>query len=342
MTIYAIGGTHADFNSPDAESTYSISSYATSGISDEYSSTLPAGPYMIMQGGPFQINLSQSTSDFWTTYWFNSRLSSTEVGREVIAFSDSGAGVLRFAAVNSTSFSVGLWTGASWATVIASVACDSDLGQRYDIHFKMHDTLGEIEIYVDNVLEGSFYGDTVRSTSTTVNEFTINNWYGNTSYLYDSYYSQILVQSDDTRGIAVVSAQANGSTAYADQDSGAVTDINSIYGKGSAVDTSKLIFSSANSTSAFVTLGIDAQFDTGWEVVSVVTNVRSMYGAASPVTNIAPMIRTATNVDSFATAVASTPLLFKTGFAEFPLNPDTSAAWTVAEAEAASVGVRVT
>ena len=342
MTIYAIGGTHVDFNSPDAENALTTPSHATSGISDVWSATLPTGPYMVIFGSPFQINLSQSTSDFWTTYWFNSKQTSTHAGREVIAFSDNGTNVLRFVAINADSFSVDLWTGASWATVIASVTCDNNLGQRYDIHFKMHDTLGEIEIYVDNVLAGSFYGDTVGSTSTTVNEFAINSWYNSTNSLYSSYYSQILVQSDDTRGIAVVSAQANGGTTYADQDSGTVTDINARYGKGSTVDPSKLIFSSANSTSAFATLGIDAQFDTGWQVVNVVTNVRSMYGAASPVTNIAPMVRTATNVDSFATAVASTPLLFKTAFGEFPLNPDTSAAWTVAEAEAASVGVRVT
>ena len=142
-----------------------------------------------------------------------------------------------------------------------------------------------------------------------------------------------------TRGIEVIQEQPNAATTYAGQDSGGLTDINAVI-PTATVDTSKMVFSVADAKSAFTTT-MDATFNTGWQVVSVISTARASRGTGSSISTVAPMVRTATGVDAFASPQTTTETLFKPHFSEFTVNPDTTSAWTVAEANAAAVGLRV-
>ena len=334
MTTYVIGNSATDFDSPDLYAPHVRTIINASTTSD----TNPGNAATQVYGGKggMRINFSQAVSEFWMTAWMYSYQTNLEAG---IQFRDGDNSVMRIKAISATRFSIDLWDGAAWVIVVPSTPwVITSIDQRIDIRFKMDSTVGEIEFYIGNTLVASFYGNTVRTASTTVDILVLDSWRDIESWR--SEWSQLLIQSDTTIGVEVLLLHPNGTTVLAGQDSGALSDINEIGGYTTG-DISKMVYSTLDATSAFTTGNLPTQFLTGWVVSSVVANVRATIGENSALNAVAPMIRTATNVNEFGPNFLI-DTTFKTSFAEFLVNPDTGVAWTITEAQSTAIGARVT
>ena len=334
MTIYAIGNTPADFDSFNIGDAHISTGYGSTGY-QSVANTPGTFVNTTSAGTPFKFNFTESISDFWFTVHGGSIY--VKNNSRVLSFSDNDVECLRFYTVGG-GFSVQLRNGASWVTVIPLVACTfNNGGSRIDMKVKIDPTVGEIEVYINGFLQGSFLGNTQLSTSTTFNQCSFFNFRYDRSY--NSYWSQVLVQSDTTLQVEVLQGIPDATSFYQEQDSGGLTDINNSSARLEA-DIAKMVCTNPADKSTFTTTGIPAQFDTGWVVTNIVSVVRASSGAGSTINAVAPMVRTATGVDSFALDLP-TDLTPATVFAEFPLNPATGLAWTIPESETATVGVRV-
>jgi hypothetical protein len=338
MPIYAVGNTPTDFVSNDVDSPAVGAVYSTNVNDPAMSPTNRPGAYMVLYGknGGFTIELPTSISEFWMTYWLNAAYTGNAYVPLILY--DGTIPILRFKTV-SNGFSVEQYSGTAWVEIIPAFVCDVLVGARYDIKWVMSATVGVIEIYRNNILLASFYGNTKLQASTTINKVLLDNWRTDQdSVSFASRLSQLLIQSDTTRFVEVLASYPNGTATYQEQSAGVLADINE-KSTDEQGDITKMIYTNANSRSAFVTDGIAVQFDTGWVVTAVVSNVRASIGVGSPLNAVAPMIRIGTT-DAFSTN-KSVGLPFKTTFTEWPVNPATGVAWTIAQSEAVAVGVRV-
>ena len=340
MTIYLVGNSPADFDSPSGVGSVSVFSNIQTGFLSSPTNDLGSVTAVTDPSLGFEAKFSVPASDFWITFYTGVNNSNT--GSNFFTLIDgTGVDILRFVPVTNSSFKVDLWNGTSYTTVISLIAFDpKNNPKRFDVKFKMHDTLGVIEIYNDNSLSGSYAGDTLPTPTTEIGSAAFRPWRYNTSWSYAAFYSQILAMDTSTRGIEVIQTQPNAATTYAEQDSGGLTDINEI-SPDLTSDNSKMIFSVANAKSAFTTTSVDTIFDTGWQVVSLVSTARAVRGAGSPVSTVAPMVRTGTGVDAFGSPGTISDTSFATLYTEFTVNPDTGSAWTISEANAAAVGMKV-
>lgn len=344
MAIYAVGNTPADFTgsntSYDGAAVYntSFNDTRTSGSNRPGGYTSVAGRFQ----GRFNIELSQAVSDVWVSFYMKTTKSPMN-GITPLTLDDDGTPILRWYTVTG-GIQVDLWAGTAWVTVIPLCKFAPTSGARFDIHFKLHDTLGEIEIYVDSALAGSFYGDTKRSSNTTVDALELADYYYLSFITSIAYYSQILVQSESTLGKYVIYQQpTDADPFYAGQDSGGLTDVNENHAD-TVDDSTLMVFSVANSKASFRTEHLNSALSTlstGWVVLSVVSSVRAASGLADIVNSVSPMVRTGTGVDAFASSSSATGPAFSAAFEEFPTNPDTGLQWTLAEANAAAIGVEI-
>ena len=340
MTIYLVGNAPADFDTPVGVGSTNVSAMTYTNTWSSPTNELGCVTAITDPTLGLETKFSEPASDFWITFYTAVNTAST--GNNFFTLIDgTGVDILRFVPLTSSSFKVDIRNGTSYTTVITPIAFDpKNDPKRFDVKFKMHDTLGVIEIYNNDSLVGSYAGDTLPTPTTEIGSARFKNWRNNTSWTYAAFYSQILATDTSTRGIEVIQTQPNAATIYAGQDSGGLTDINEITPDLTS-DNSKMIFSVADAKSAFTTTSVNTNFDTGWQVVSVISTARAVRGAGSPVSTVAPMVRTATGVDAFASPEAISDTSFGTVYKEFTVNPDTTSAWTVAEANAAAVGLRV-
>tara|TARA_R110002126_G_scaffold131090_3_gene274809 strand:- start:78 stop:1109 length:1032 start_codon:yes stop_codon:yes gene_type:complete len=341
MTVYLVGNAPADFDSPQGAGSALIFGHQSGGVQASPTNQGGCVTAVLGTGTGFEIDFSQPTSDFWITFY--TECSTRRDGNDIFSLVDgNNISLLRFVSVTDQTFRVELWNGSSYTTVITSIAFNPDTDpSRFDVKFKIHDTAGVIEVYKSDVLVGSYSGDTLLTASTAISRARFKQWRGgNSSWTYVAFYSQILAMDTSTRGIEVIQEQPNAATTYAGQDSGGLTDINAVV-PTTTVDTSKMVFSVADAKSAFTTTSMDTSYNTGWQVVSVISTARASRGTGSSISTVAPMVRTSTGVDAFASPQTTTETLFKPHFSEFTVNPDTTSAWTVAEANAAAVGLRV-
>tara|TARA_R110000772_G_C13307972_1_gene439575 strand:+ start:4616 stop:5638 length:1023 start_codon:yes stop_codon:yes gene_type:complete len=336
MTVYAVGNTPADFLA-DINQVGSSAVGVGTGSGTTVSSTNQGGAYfsIVSGNGGFTFDFSQPASEFWMTFWHKS---SDQTSPNIPIYWYGPLGATFHYAVTSTNLAdFKMYDGTTWVTLFNFNNLSSQ-GSRIDFKIKIDAVVGEIEVYTNNVLSGSFYGNTLPSGDRTTIDRARLETYRNNGVLKYCYWSQILVQSDDTRTVEVLQTQPNLASFYQEQDTGAVTDINLLSAKNNA-DTDVILFTNPDARSTFTTTELPAEYDTGWFVTSVVTTVRAANTLDSPIQAVAPMIRTATGVDAFG-ANSGTELSFNTTFAEFPLNPDTGLAWTIVETETVSVGAR--
>jgi hypothetical protein len=338
MPIYAVGNTPTDFVSNDVDTLAVSAYYSTSATDLSMSPTNRPGAYMMVHGvsGGFTIELPTPVSEFWMTHYLNAAYT----GANYIPFIlyNGTIPVLRFK-TTSNGFSVEQYNGSTWVQIIPAFVCNVLIGARYDLKWVMSATVGVVEIYRNDILLASFYGNTKLQASATIDRVYLDSWRTDqASAGFSSKISQLLIQSDTTRYVEVLATYPTGTTIYQEQNSGVLADINE-KSTDETGDTTKMIYTTANAKSAFVTGGIDSQFYTGWVVTGVVANVRASIGVGSPLNAVAPMIRTGTT-DAFGVNKA-VGLPFKSSFTEWAVNPATGVTWTVAESEALAVGVRV-
>lgn len=212
-------------------------------------------------------------------------------------------------------------------------AVSTSLGAvKVDIWFKIHASTGFIRIYHNRVLIYSFSGNTVISGGSTVNGLKIGRNTTSATATRQMVYSELLFSDESTIGSRVVTRplSAFGAT---NNWTGAITNINSASDDDSTFITEDTVGGLFTATSAAVSALVG-----GDSIKALILNYRANQQASSPVTRIEPTVRSG-GTDYPATAVLLTTTVAPYRH-QWDTNPNTSAAWTLANINAAEVGFR--
>jgi len=203
---------------------------------------------------------------------------------------------------------------------------------KVDIWFKIDATTGFIKIYHDRVLIYSFSGNTVISGGSTVNGMKIGRNSTSATATRQMVFSELLFSDESTVGSRVVTRPL---TAYGATNNwtGVITNINAATDADSTFITEDTVGGLFTATSAAVSALV-----AGDSIKTLILNYRANYEASSPVTRIEPTVRSG-GTDYPATAVLLTTTVAPYRH-QWDTNPNTSAAWTLANINAAEVGFR--
>jgi len=201
----------------------------------------------------------------------------------------------------------------------------------FDINFKVADSDGFYKIYLNGSLIYTFTGDTKPGTSTGVASITFQSRVALANL--SSYFSQVVVSDLPTIGARVHTLALS---AFGDlsQWAGAVTDVN-----GTEESPATILTEGTPNEQVLFTKGTMSAVVAGNVVSGVVMGHRSRYAAGSPVTKVRGIAKVSGTI--YENAAAQTLTESITGHQSiFGLNPATSAPWTVAEINAAQIGMK--
>ena len=182
---------------------------------DAAAGTGTSGSPMIQQimrydqaAGQIEFDISTPAyTEFWMSFNYENGTRQT-AGRAFITFSGPTQDLFRLVCVETTTGTVStqrleIFNGSTWDTieVLATDMVSAHAGwPKWDINFKLHDTLGFFKLYKDGALvHDTGLIDTLRATDTTVTKFSLGTTYISASY--PEYYSFIVVDDLDTRGL---------------------------------------------------------------------------------------------------------------------------------------------
>lgn len=265
-------------------------------------------------------------------------ISGDEVQWGVIdGFSASGGRQARFAL-----YPAGVTNDSSsgWTQIIPNIDLmpTDDVRTRVDIHVKLDDVAGEVDVYINQSLVGQYVGDTILNPDLT----TLNKAYfgmlgdyeqGLVDYNNDCTFSAAFCADEPTVPITMVQHEINANGAKQDM-SGDYTDINTL---GDWNDATRLESNATNQTSIFQKSSVPANFLTGYELISVGINTRSAVGAGQPINNITHVLNDTVNeVEGAVIAVDDLLQPRKTIFA----TAADGGAWDATKLDATEVGVK--
>ena len=279
------------------------------------------------------FTLSTPSSDFWVSFHTYGIISTSGNDRPPMEVFGNGKGLFRLMPTNGL-FVIQYHNDTSYQTSGTSFGplLDNTI-IRWDFHVVIHDTTGTLTVYIngneqtsttfsagDTLLRGESVADEVRFAAPE----NIN---------VGSYLSACFVSDTDSRIIHYVQRVLDGAGTETDWV-GAYTDIDEV-----GIDPDDFIQSGTTTEKATYTFAaLPAALNTGFDVVGVGVSARAAKGSASGPSNLQLAVReNVTNGFSSSKALSD----FWAPYQHmFPLNPDTTSAWTFAEADAAEVGVQ--
>ena len=258
-------------------------------------------------------------------------LNSANQDESWIELRDSGTGraVLQIDSDNGVN-NLEYWNGASYTEITPDVNSflTADIVQKLDFHWKIADTDGVFELFIDEVLAASFTGDTLLGGFSQIDQIRLLNTSIENSSLYNVYFSETIVADVSTIGWHLKTLAPNGdgnSTTW----TGTVDDIDTI----SFNDDTFISSGTAEEVELFTIDDLGPIFI----VEAVVVSARSKIAATGP-QNLQMAIRTGGSNFFSSNVVVGTG--FAGGQAVFDTNPDTGLPWTNAEVDALEIGVK--
>lgn len=229
------------------------------------------------------------------------------------------------------SFNLEYWNGASFTEITPTINSflTQDTVQKLDFHWKIADTDGVFELFIDEVLAASFTGDTLNAGFTQIDRVRLlNTSHSQNSSLYNVYFSETIVADVSTIGWHLKTLAPTGvgnSTTW----TGTFDDVDDI----TFNDDTFISSGTAEEVELFTIEDLGAAF----QVEAVVVAARSRTAVTGP-QNLQMAIRTG------GSNFFSSNVPVGTGFAGeqavWDLNPDTGLPWTNAEVDALEIGVK--
>lgn len=341
MTIakYFVGGELEAFvAASDSSTTWST----TSGIYDADFSRGAVGLPVAGQGRYISAPLTSAQTTFWASFQL---YLTTPGGPQTPTITDSTWVSFHDASYTALYRIVGAggtvsqpvaqfqyWSGSAWVNVGSPQVVPSNARHKWDFQFTIANSGGTLAAYCDGVPMGAaLTGDTSFAGSGSIQEirfYTVgNNTFGHAA---SPYVSEVMILDVSTLGrrLATLALTGTGATDAWTPSTGA-TSVATVDEVGTYADTDYASSATANQVYTGVTsdLSLTAQ---QYAVDSVVIAYRALRGAVGP-QNLKGVVRVGgTNYPSSAN-VATLNTAFGYTWADFDLNPATSAAWTPAE-----------
>ena len=229
--------------------------------------------------------------------------------------------------------SVGDATGTVMVDNAPGIA--EDVLHTIDIQFVISTSAGEVNYYVDGVLQGTSSttdtDDSAVGYPYNVGSVDFHSW-DVTTGTNSTHVSEIIIADEDTRGMRLVYLSPNGvgfntgwTGDHTDVDESVLNDLDFIEATGTG----------QNETFTFS--DIAATFD-GSTVTAVTVSMRASVNG-SPVGNLQAIARPGVTNNFSANLPGLSASLLPTQ-AIFATNPDTASAWTISEVEASEFGAR--
>lgn len=283
----------------------------------------------------FTVDLDEKLTEIWVGYHFYASSGFFAQSSPAIKFFDTDDSKTipvvgwQFNTSSPWATKFQYWNGSSYTDFGEAVGALGDYGELYrvDLHVKIDDSVGVLEVYVDGVLGFTFTGDTKLTTGEAIDSIKFSfGGSGNAPWM-----SAVIIADESTLGMLakqVVPIAAGGASDW----SGAYTDINML------TNTPTSIFTGIpDNVSTFAKTSME-DYDTGYDVVSLIFNITGSIGKDT--VGIKPVIRLdGINYDAgdiFDFTSSPNPKQV-----EIPLNPATEAAWVYSTIEAAEIGVKL-
>lgn len=277
-----------------------------------------------------KLTLSTPDSEIWfgTNFYEETSYSSSNVP---LVFYGGTTALFRLYTSTSTTWRMEYWNGSAWTAAFTAVTCPvASSIHRLDIRLKMDNAVGAIELYVGGVLQASYAGDTIYTAETTISSVVVG--YAHATNSIQTTWSACFVSDEDSRQILYTQRAVNGAGAATDW-TGAFTTIDE-----TGFDDTDLLQSSTNGhVSTFAKAALPTALNTGYDVIGVGVTARARKGASGPA-NLQLVSRSgAVNGVSASKALGVT---FTPYQEMFPLDPNTAAVWTYANADSSQLGVK--
>jgi len=209
---------------------------------------------------------------------------------------------------------------------------------RVDLHVKLDNVNGEVQVYINQALVGEFLGDTILNPDlTTVNKahFGMLGNYRNglVDYDNDCTFSAAFAADEDTVPITMVQSAITGNGTEQDMI-GDYTDINLL---GDWDDATNIRSDATEQTSTFDKDAVPIQYQSGYDLIAVGVNTRSAVGDAQTINNISHVIDDGLNtVEGPLIALDD---LFQPRKTIYHTAAD-GGAWTASKLDSTQIGVR--
>jgi len=274
-----------------------------------------------------------TTTDFWLSFYigFNADQSTDGEG-PVRVYADNGDMVMKFGCSSYRDMDYYYDIGAGMVKFGEHRTSGS---VRFDMNFVTDGTSGSVAVYVNGTLDGEVTGlDTTNGgTRTGVNQVEIRPIIHNGAPGTNTYISAIMCADEDLRNAHYVQIRPGSAGSNSDW-TGSYTDVD----ESGFNDNDAISANNSNEISTFNISTVTTDFDTGYDVIGVGVSSRSWGGAASS-SDVSLVARSGTTDGSGSTktiGVAKKPYQ-----SIFSVNPDTSTAWTISEAKAAEIGIKI-
>jgi len=219
--------------------------------------------------------------------------------------------------------------GSSWTTLYSEGSLSS---RRYDLRLFNDPTAGVIEVYKNGSSVASFTGDTTFSGAVDVPTQATFHYGGASNSNSENYVSSWFVADEDSRNITMIrtTPQSYGVNL---EWTGSYTDVDEL----GADDADYIAAFDANKRVTYGVGTVTSDFDVGYDVVGVGVSCRA-YKGQDISQNLELMVQSGSSE-----ALSDTKTLDLTKQPQqhvFATDPDTAAAWTVAAAKVAEIGVK--
>ena len=276
-----------------------------------------------------------SLTEGWLHMTMNIRtLTSANQDSAFLRLSDSVTGqiVLQIDGDNGV-FNFEYWNGASFTELAPAISFVIATNHKIDIHWKIADSGGIFELFLDGVSVTSFSGDTLLAGFTQIDRIQFHSSTSAlTNSIYDVFYSEIIVADESTIDWRLATLAPNGagnSTTWTGDDTDVSTealDDEIFISSASADEVEQFTISDLSGTAAAM------------DVVAVVVAARSRNAITGP-QNVQISIRTGGN-DFFSSNLSGVSTGFTEDFVVYETNPDTSSAWLGSEVNDLEIGVK--
>jgi len=290
-----------------------------------------------------QRPLSYSGSEVWFSGYF-ALTNSFRIGnntRHMKVYSDTGDLIFMIWSANTASnqeLRMRVYDGAGgYHDIITAYGENTSTLRRLDIRFFFDSVNGAVEVYKDGVSFGTPYsGDLTNSGAWTgVGYWGLSCVYndgGDHSY---TYWSSVFWADEDSRDIECVQIHPGAAGSNSDL-TGSYADVDGIgYDEGSSIYAAS---GTAGDASSFDLATVTTDFDTGYDVIAVGVSVTGKKGTAAS-KDVDILIRSGTTEDTFSADALELGLVTRQNL--WHTNPDTAAAWTISEAKAVEIGVKL-